>query len=60
MAVVVVTHGPVSRSAMGLGLAVARKLSQLMGGELVYERRGEWSVFQITLPTARAAVALPA
>lgn len=52
--------GPALTGSMGLGLAVARKLSQLMGGELVYERRGEWSVFQITLPTARAAVALPA
>jgi signal transduction histidine kinase len=37
---------------MGLGLAVARKLSQLMGGDLVYERREEWSVFEMTLPTA--------
>jgi PAS domain S-box-containing protein len=54
--------GPALPGSMGLGLAVARKLSQLMGGELIYERRGEWSVFQITLPTARAemAAALPA
>jgi signal transduction histidine kinase len=49
---------------MGLGLAVCRKLTELMGGELIYERRDGWSVFQITLPTARAEVtdevALPA
>lgn len=37
---------------MGLGLTVARKLTQLMGGDLVYERRDGWSVFQISLPTA--------
>jgi signal transduction histidine kinase len=37
---------------MGLGLAVARKLSQLMGGDLVYERRQGWSVFEMNLPTA--------
>lgn len=44
--------GPALPGSMGLGLAVARKLSQLMGGDLVYERRGEWSVFEMTLPTA--------
>jgi PAS domain S-box-containing protein len=46
--------GPALPGSMGLGLAVARKLSQLMGGDLVYERRGEWSVFEMTLPTALA------
>lgn len=44
--------GPALPGSMGLGLAVARKLTQLMGGDLVYERRGEWSVFEMTLPTA--------
>jgi PAS domain S-box-containing protein len=44
--------GPALPGSMGLGLAVARKLSQLMGGDLVYERREEWSVFEMTLPTA--------
>jgi PAS domain S-box-containing protein len=44
--------GPALPGSMGLGLAVARKLSQLMGGDLVYERRQGWSVFEMTLPTA--------
>jgi PAS domain S-box-containing protein len=56
--------GPALPGSMGLGLAVCRKLTELMGGELIYERRDGWSVFQITLPTARAEVtdevALPA
>ncbi len=52
------TTGPALPGSMGLGLAVARKLTQLMGGDLVYERRDGWSVFEITLPTARAAVAV--
>lgn len=44
--------GPALPGSMGLGLAVARRLSQLMGGDLVYRRDGEWSVFELTLPTA--------
>jgi len=48
--------GPAVPGSMGLGLTVARMLSQLMGGDLVYERRDGWSVFQITLPTARVPV----
>jgi signal transduction histidine kinase len=44
--------GPALPGSMGLGLAVARKLSQLMGGDLVYERRQGWSVFEMNLPTA--------
>jgi PAS domain S-box-containing protein len=39
-------------ASMGLGLAVARKLSQLMGGDLTYRRGGGWSVFELTVPTA--------
>ncbi|MGH9894979.1 MAG: sensor histidine kinase, partial [bacterium] len=46
------SSGPALPGSMGLGLAVARKLSQLMGGDLVYERREQWSVFEMTLPTA--------
>lgn len=45
------SSGPELPGSMGLGLAVARKLSRLMGGDLVYERREEWSVFEMTLPT---------
>jgi PAS domain S-box-containing protein len=46
--------GPALPGSMGLGLAVARKLSQLMGGDLAYHRRDNWSVFEMTLPTAAA------
>jgi PAS domain S-box-containing protein len=46
--------GPALPGSMGLGLAVARKLSQMMGGDLAYHRRDDWSVFEMTLPTAAA------
>ena len=39
-------------ASIGLGLTVARKLAQLMDGELRYERRDGWSVFSLTLPRA--------
>ena len=39
--------------SVGLGLSVARKLTRLMGGELVYEHRSGWSRFIVTLPAAR-------
>jgi PAS domain S-box-containing protein len=37
-------------ASMGLGLAVARKLSLLMGGDLTYSRQGAWTVFCLRLP----------
>jgi signal transduction histidine kinase len=37
---------PASAGSMGVGLAVARKLSRLMGGDLVYRRRAGWSSFE--------------
>jgi signal transduction histidine kinase len=45
--------GPALPGSMGLGLAVARKLCKLMGGDLTYRREDGWSVFEVTVPTAR-------
>jgi signal transduction histidine kinase len=40
------------RESVGLGLAVARQLAELMGGKLAYERRAGESVFRLELPVA--------
>lgn len=37
--------------AVGLGLAVARMLARLLGGDVTYRRRDGWSVFELRLPT---------
>lgn len=39
--------------SVGLGLAVARQLAELMGGSLEYERAGGESVFCLILPMAK-------
>jgi PAS domain S-box-containing protein len=49
--------GPALPGSMGLGLAVARKLCKLMGGDLTYRRDDGWSVFEVTLPTAQEGAA---
>lgn len=36
--------------AMGLGLYVAHHLAHLMDGDLIYDRRGGWTVFELELP----------
>lgn len=36
--------------SVGLGLAVARQLARMMGGDLVYLRRDGWTHFELTLP----------
>lgn len=36
--------------SVGLGLAVARQLARLMGGDLEYRRSNEWTVFELSLP----------
>lgn len=43
---------PGRTDSVGLGLTVSRQLARLMGGDLVYERTPEWSVFSLTLPAA--------
>ena len=45
-------HGAWRRSeGTGLGLAVSRRLAQLLGGEIVADSRvGEGSVFTVTIP----------
>ncbi len=43
-------------ASVGLGLAVARQLARLMGGDLVYERENGWTRFVLTLPLANDAV----
>jgi signal transduction histidine kinase len=49
--------------SVGLGLAVARQLARIMGGDLVYKRRGGWTRFELTLPATpenAPALAFPA
>lgn len=38
--------------SVGLGLAVSRRLARLMGGDIVYDHRDGWSVFELHLPAA--------
>ncbi|HEX9866012.1 MAG TPA: ATP-binding protein [Acidimicrobiia bacterium] len=39
--------------SLGLGLSVSSQLADLMGGELTHQQRDGWTVFTLTLPTAR-------
>lgn len=49
-------HAPKEeRGSIGLGLAVSRTLTRLMGGDLKYGRRDGWTVFTVTLPPVVAA-----
>jgi signal transduction histidine kinase len=41
-------------ASVGLGLAVARSLARLMGGDLIHERRGDTTVFELQLLAAEA------
>jgi signal transduction histidine kinase len=36
--------------SVGLGLAISRRLAQLMGGDLTYDYTAGWSVFSLRLP----------
>jgi signal transduction histidine kinase len=45
------TQGRRDASSIGLGLWVCRQLAHAMGGHLVYQRRGEWTEFLLTIPT---------
>lgn len=40
--------------SLGLGLTVSAQLAALMGGQVRYERRGQWTVFSLTLEAAEA------
>jgi two-component system sensor histidine kinase KdpD len=49
-------HGPVAQpGSVGLGLAVARQLARLMGGDLTYQRRLERTEFVLSLPAPAPA-----
>ena len=45
--------------SVGLGLAVARQLAVLMGGNLIYRRSNSWTVFELSLPLAMETALLP-
>jgi signal transduction histidine kinase len=38
--------------SVGLGLAVARQLARMMGGDLIYNRKNGWTCFELSLPSA--------
>ncbi len=45
-------------ASIGIGLSVARQLTQLMSGHLTYRREDNWSIFELRLPAASADAAL--
>jgi signal transduction histidine kinase len=42
----------VQPGSVGLGLAVSRKLANLMAGDVTYQRVGDETVFELSLPNA--------
>ena len=50
--------GVTQPASVGLGLSVARKLAQMMDGDLELTRQDGWTVFTLTLPP-HAKVAAP-
>jgi signal transduction histidine kinase len=51
---------PGTTASVGLGLAVARQLAELMGGDVEYGREDGESVFRLTLPLAKRTSSVPA
>jgi PAS domain S-box-containing protein len=47
-------HGQGDFVGVGLGLPISRMLAEAMDGTLEYERRGEWTLFELRLPLADA------
>jgi signal transduction histidine kinase len=45
-------------ASVGLGLWIGRQLARAMDGELTYRREDGWTVFDLRLPAAPAAVAI--
>jgi len=45
-------------AALGIGLSVARHLSNLMDGDLTYQRVAGWSVFRLVLPASESEPAM--
>ncbi len=44
-------NAPGVTASMGLGLSISRQLAQRMGGDLLYRREPEHSVFTLSIPT---------
>ena len=49
------TNSTANPASVGLGLTVSRKLTRLMGGELLYRYRDGWSEFELRLPISSRA-----
>lgn len=45
--------------SVGLGLAISRRLAQIMGGELTYRHHEGWGTFSLTLPNGAGVLETP-
>jgi signal transduction histidine kinase len=45
--------------SVGLGLAISRRLAQMMGGELTYRHHEGWGTFSLTLPEGAGLLETP-
>ncbi len=43
-------RNPTQPGSLGLGLSISRTLARIMGGDLTYDYRDGWSVFELRLP----------
>ena len=54
-------HGASGQTdSVGIGLSIARTLARLMAGDIVYFRRDDWNVFELSLPPASLQTELAA